>query len=69
MRGGIPVVAHVSPVTRPTTTPGIIHLTVMLCIRFPQSRRNVVDLAQEGGIEVFHETGRRTWQTARPGQA
>jgi len=40
------------------TSPEIIRLAVMLCVRFPLSLRNVEDLLDERGIEVSHETVR-----------
>lgn len=40
------------------TSPEIIRLAVMLCIRFPLSLRNVEDLLHERGIEISHETVR-----------
>ena len=42
-------------------SPEVIHLTVMLYIRFPLSLRNVEDLLHEHGIEVTHETVRFWW--------
>lgn len=37
------------------TSPEIIRLAVMLCVRFPLSLRNVEDLLDEGGVDVSHE--------------
>lgn len=48
------------------TSPGIIRLAVMLCIRFPLSPRNVEDLLHVRGIEVSHETGRYWWSRFGP---
>ncbi len=48
------------------TSPEIIRLTVMLCIRFPLSLCNVEDLLHERGIEVSHETVRFWWQRFGP---
>ena len=36
----------------------IIHLEVMLHLRFPFSLRNVEDLLHEGGVDVSHEAVR-----------
>ena len=43
------------------TSPEIIRLAVMLCVRFPLSLRNVEDLLHERGIDVSHETVRFWW--------
>lgn len=43
------------------TSPEVIRLAVMLCIRFPLSLRNVEDPLHERGIEVSHETVRSWW--------
>lgn len=40
------------------TSPEIIRLAVMLCVRFPHSLRNVVDLLHKRGIEVSREAVR-----------
>ena len=40
------------------TSPEIIRLAVMLCIRFRLSWRNVEDLLHERGLEASHETVR-----------
>ena len=45
-----------SPFRHFKTSPEIIRLAVMLCIRFPLSLRNVEDLPHERGIEISHET-------------
>ena len=47
-----------SPFRYVRTSPEIIHLTVMMCVQFPLSLRNVEDLLHERGIEVSHETVR-----------
>lgn len=39
----------------------IIHLAVMMYVRFPLSLRNVEDLLHERGIDVSHETVRFWW--------
>ncbi len=48
------------------TSPEVIRLAVMLCIRFPLSLRNVEDLLQERGIEVSRETVRVWWRRFGP---
>ena len=48
------------------TSPEIIRLAVMLCIRFPLSLRNVEDLLHESGIDVSHETVRYWWNRFGP---
>ena len=40
------------------TSPEIIRLAVMMCVRFPLSLRNVEDFLHERGIEISHETVR-----------
>ena len=40
------------------TSPDIIRLAVMLCVRYPLSLRNVEDLLHERGIYISHETVR-----------
>ena len=40
------------------TSPDIIRLAVVLCVRFPLSLRNVEDLLHERGVDVSHETVR-----------
>ena len=40
------------------TSPEIIGLSVMLCIRYPLSLRKVEDLLHERGIDITHETAR-----------
>ena len=48
------------------TSPDIIHLAVMLYIRFPLSLPNVEDLLHERGIEISHETVRYWWNRFGP---
>ena len=48
------------------SSPGIIRLAVMLCIRFPLLLRNVEDLLHERGIEICHETVRYWWNRFGP---
>ena len=48
------------------TSPEIIHLAVMLYVRFPLSLRNVEDLLHERGIDVSHETVRFWWNRFGP---
>ena len=46
--------------------PEIIHLAVVLYIRFVLSFRNVEDLRHERGIEISHETVRFWWRRFGP---
>ena len=48
------------------TAPEIIRLTVMLCVGFPLSLRNVEDMLHERGIDVSHETVRFWWHRFSP---
>lgn len=48
------------------SSPEIIRLAVMMCVRFPLSLRNVEDLLHERGIESSHETVRFWWQRFGP---
>ncbi len=48
------------------TSSDIIRLTVMLCVRFPLSLRNVEDLLHERGIDISHETVRFWWNRFGP---
>lgn len=48
------------------TSPEIIRLAVMMCIRFPLSLRNVEDLLHKRGINVSHETVRYWWNRFGP---
>jgi hypothetical protein len=43
------------------TSPEIIRLAVMLCVRYPRLLRNVEDPLHERGIEISHETARFWW--------
>ena len=43
------------------TSPEVIRLAVMLCVRFLLSLRNVEDLLHERGVDVSHETVRFWW--------
>ena len=48
------------------TSPEIIRLAVMMCVRFPLSLRNVEDLLHERGINISHETVRYWWNRFGP---
>ena len=48
------------------TSPEVIHLAVMLYMRFPLSLRNVEDLLHERGVEISHETVRYWWNRFGP---
>ena len=43
------------------TSPVIIRLAVMMCVRYPLSLRNVEDLLHERGIDITYETVRFWW--------
>jgi putative transposase len=43
------------------TSPEIIHLAVMMYLRFPLSLRNVDDLLRERGIDIHYGTVRFWW--------
>jgi putative transposase len=47
---------HLSPFRQFKTSPEVIRMAVMMCIRFPLSLRNVEDLLHERGIDIRHET-------------
>jgi putative transposase len=47
-----------NPFHRSNSSPEIIRLVVMMCIRFPLSLRNVEDLLFERGIDLCHESVR-----------
>ena len=40
------------------SSPEVIRLVVMMCVRYPLSLRNVEDLLAERGIDISHETVR-----------
>jgi putative transposase len=46
--------------------PKIIHLAVMLYVRFPLSLRNVEDLLHERGVEISHDTVQIWWNRFGP---
>jgi putative transposase len=48
------------------TSPEIIRLAVMMCVRFPLSLRNVEDLLHERGVDICHETVRYWWNKFGP---
>jgi len=48
------------------SSPEVIHLAVMLYVRFPLSLRNVEDLLHERGVDVSHETVRYWWHRFGP---
>jgi hypothetical protein len=39
-------------------SPEVIRVTVMMCVRYPLSLRQVEDLLFEGGIDICHESPR-----------
>jgi putative transposase len=48
------------------TSPEIIHIDVMMSVRFPLSLWNVGDLLNERGIDISHETVRFLWNRFGP---
>ena len=48
------------------TSPEIIHLAVMMYVRFPLSLRNVEDFLHERGIDICHESVRLWWNRFGP---
>ncbi len=48
------------------TSPEVICLAVMLCVRYPLSLRNVEDLLHERGIKISHEIVRFLWNRFGP---
>ena len=51
------------------TSPEIIHLAVLMYIKFPLSLRQVEDLLFERGIDICHETVRLWWNRFGPALA
>ena len=48
------------------SSPEVIHLVVMMYVRYPLSLRNVEDLLHERGIDICHETVRLWWTRFGP---
>ena len=48
------------------SSPEVIHLTVMMYVRYPLSLRQVEDLLSERGIDICHETVRFWWNRFGP---
>ena len=48
------------------TSPDVVRLTVMMCVRCPLSLRNVEDLVHERGIEISPETVWFGWNRFGP---
>jgi len=46
--------------------PEVIHLVVLIYLRFPLSLRNVEDLLLERGIDLCHATVRMLWNRFGP---
>jgi putative transposase len=55
-----------SPFSYFKTSPEIIHLAVMIYVRFPLSLLNLGDLLHERGIDISHETVRFWWNRFGP---
>jgi putative transposase len=47
-----------SPFRYFNSSPGVIRLVVLMCVRYPLSLRNVEDLRVKRGIDICHETVR-----------
>ncbi len=48
------------------SSPEVIRLAVMMCIRYPLSLRQVEDLLFERGIDICRETARFWWNRFGP---
>ena len=48
------------------SSPEVIRLVVMMCIRYPLSLRQVEDILFERGIDISHETIRFWWNRFGP---
>ena len=48
------------------SSPEVIRLVVMMCVKYPLSLRNVEDLLAERGIDISHETVRFWWNRFGP---
>jgi putative transposase len=48
------------------SSPEIIHLAVIMYVRFPLPLRNVEDLLHKRGIDISHETVRFWWNRFGP---
>src|ERR1700734_2946675 len=55
-----------SPFRYFNSSPEVIRLVVMMCVRYPLSLRNVEDLFAERGIDISHETIRFWWNRFGP---
>jgi transposase-like protein len=55
-----------TPFYRFNSSPEVIRLVVLMCVRFPLSLRNVEDLLFERGIDISHETVRYWWNRFGP---
>jgi putative transposase len=55
-----------SPFRYFNSSPEVIRLVVLMCVRLPLSLRNVEDLLFERGIDVCHETVRHWWHRFGP---
>ena len=48
------------------SSPEVIRLAVMMCIRYPLALRQVEDLLSERGLDIRHETVRFWWNRFGP---
>ena len=55
-----------SPFRYFNSSPQVIRLVVMMCVKYPLSLRNVEDLLFERGIDICHETVRMWWNRFGP---
>ena len=55
-----------SPFKRFNSSPEVIHLVVMMYVRFPLSLRNVEDLLAQHGYDISYETVRFWWNRFGP---
>jgi putative transposase len=56
----------INPFRSFNSSPKIIRLTVMICVRYPLSLRRVEDLLLERGIDICHETVSIWWNRFGP---
>ena len=56
----------VSPFRDFNSSPEVIRLVVLMCVRFPLSLRNVEDLLFERGIDICYEMVRPWWNRFSP---
>jgi len=62
--GWVPVISN--PFRYFNSSPEIVRLAVMMCVKYPLSLRNVEDLLSERGIAISHKTVRVWWNRFGP---